>query len=180
MIYLTKNIQISLKFHHGDRLLTKPFKPRSPKKTLWNTAITFAQNYPNPRSPKKTLWNTAIAFSPKELNRDRRKKRYEIPRSLLHKIILNRDRETNTLRKTAIAFAQNYPKPRSPKKIRRCWFTVWISKDATFKTLAQTGFQMYAKFDFIPWLSNAKNTLRKTAIAFAPQELNCDHWWIED
>jgi hypothetical protein len=33
-----------------------------------------------------------IAFLQNHLNRDRRKKRYEIPRSLLHKIILIRDR----------------------------------------------------------------------------------------
>jgi hypothetical protein len=58
---------------YRDRLLTKPFKPRSLKKI----------RYGIPRSP----------FHKITLKHDRRKKRYEIPRSLLHKITLNRDRQ---------------------------------------------------------------------------------------
>jgi hypothetical protein len=52
----------------------------------------------------------------KSPNRDRRKKNVTKDRDRLFTKSSNRDRKKNRLRNTAIAFAQNYPKPRSPKK----------------------------------------------------------------
>ena len=52
------------------------------------------------------------------LKHDRRKRRYEIPRSLLHKIILNRDRRKNVT-KDRDRFFTKRAKPRSPKKTLR-------------------------------------------------------------
>lgn len=81
MIYLTKNIQISLKFHHGDRLFTKPSKPRSPKKTLRKTAIAFSQNH-----------QTAIAEKDVMKYRDRFFTKRAKPRSRNKYVTKDRDR----------------------------------------------------------------------------------------
>ena len=123
--------------------------------------IAFLQNHLNRDRRKKRYEIPRSLLHKIILIRDRRKRRYEIPRSLFHKIILNRDRRKKYVTEDRDRFFTKRAKPRSlinfsPKK-----------RSPHEKKEERSPFHKNIK----PRLLK-KNTLRKTAIAFFHTDRN--------